>query len=171
MAVVPAEAGTPGTRAARRMRGPWIPALAGMKGQGSPAVASWGFSLGGWLAGLHLCASPAQDAAVLMTPVSNLERAVRELEFCHPIRAALAVAPANLRPLNLHSRVPCIDPVNIRLVEAQYDLFVPSPTCHELARAWKLADWDVARQSHITILTSRRDTRATIEWLASRLGK
>ena len=62
-----------------------------LKGQGSPAVASWGFSLGGWLAGLHLSASPAQDAAVLLTPVSNLERAVRQLEFCHPIRAALAV--------------------------------------------------------------------------------
>jgi dienelactone hydrolase len=140
-----------------------------LKSAGSPAVASWGFSLGGWLVGLHLCESAVQDAAVLMTPVSNLERAVAELEFCHPIRAALKVAPANLRTLNLQFRQPKIAAPNIHLVQAEYDLFVPAETYRDLAAAWRLPGWETVRESHITILTSKFASRRVIRWLDARL--
>jgi dienelactone hydrolase len=140
-----------------------------LKSAGSPRVGTWGFSLGGWLAGLHLCASPAQDAAVLMTPVSDLETAVRELEFCHPIRSALSVIPVSLAALNLHSRTPTINATRILLVEAQYDQFVPHSSYVELASAWKIEKWEPFRESHLSILISRRATRTALEWLATRL--
>lgn len=140
------------------------------RNEGASQTATWGFSLGGWLAGLHASASTAQDATILATPVANLERAVRELEFCHPIRAALAVVPVNLHPLNLATRTPRISPNRILLVEANYDLFVPSDTCAELAAAWHLPASLKVPQSHISILFSRRSMRQIIDWLESGLG-
>lgn len=142
-----------------------------LKAEGSPAVALWGYSLGGWLVGLHATASAAQDAAVLMTPVSNLQRAVAELEFCHPIRAALEVNPADLQPLNLGARRPRIDPRQIHLVEARYDQFVPGETYRELASAWKIQTWSVVPQAHISLLVSRKVTQQTIAWLLDHLRK
>ena len=139
------------------------------KSQGNPAAALWGFSLGGWLVGLHLCASAAQDAALLATPVSDLEGAVRDLEFCHPIRAALAVAPMEMRPLNLTSRQPKIAPDRILLVESEFDQFVPTQTYVELARAWGIRTWQKVPQSHISILVSRSAMRQSIEWLEQQL--
>src|SRR5262249_18113798 len=43
-----------------------------LKNQGCPSTALWGFSLGGWLVGQHICASAAQDLAILATPVMDL---------------------------------------------------------------------------------------------------
>ena len=140
-----------------------------LKAEGSPAIATWGFSLGGWLVGLHLCESSAQDAAVLTTPVSNLQRAVAELEFCHPIRAALQIVPANLESLNLPARKPKIAPEKIYMVEAAHDLFVPSATYREVADAWRLPPWEVVPQSHITVLVSKKASKQTIEWLVGQL--
>jgi dienelactone hydrolase len=140
-----------------------------LKSRGSPQAALWGFSLGGWLAGLHLCASTAQDAAILATPVSNLEQAVRELEFCHPIRSALAVAPVELRPLNLSSRRPKIAPERILLMEGRYDQFVPHSSYVELADAWGIEKWHIVSQSHLSILVSRAATWQCIEWLSAQL--
>lgn len=136
-----------------------------LKAEGSPATALWGFSLGAWLAGLHLCTSAAQDAAILLTPVSNLEKAIRDLEFCHPIRTALSVAPVDLRPLNLHAQQPKISANRILLVEARYDQFVSSKSYDELARAWQIRDWLRVPQSHISILISRSTTQRCIHWL------
>jgi dienelactone hydrolase len=140
-----------------------------LKSEGSPSTALWGFSLGAWLAGLHLCASATQDGVVLVTPVSNLEEAIRDLEFCHPIRTALSVVPANLRRLNLPSLEPKISANRILLVEAQYDQFVPAHSYHELARAWHIEKWLRVRQSHISILVSLPTTRQCIDWLRDTL--
>jgi hypothetical protein len=97
--------------------------------------------------------------------VSNLERAVQELEFCHPIRAALQVAPIDLCALNLQARTPKIAGERILVVQARDDLFVPADTYRELATAWKLPSWAIVPQSHITILVSRKAMRQSIEWL------
>ncbi len=136
-----------------------------LKSQGSPATALWGFSLGAWLAGLHLCTSTAQDAAVLVTPVSNLDQAVRNLEFCHPIRRALSVVPVDLQRLNLASQQPKISSGRILLVEGLYDQFVPGSGYPELAGAWHIENWLRVPQSHISILVSRSATRQCIAWL------
>jgi dienelactone hydrolase len=140
-----------------------------LKRCGCPGVGIWGFSLGAWLAGLHACVSGAEDASLLTTPVCQLERAVLELEFCHPIRRALEVVPVDFSPLNLDTRQPKVAPEAIRLVQAEHDLFVPAESYQVLARSWGLKDWQIEPQSHITILLSRRANRAGIEWLASRL--
>lgn len=139
--------------------------LCWLKQEGSPGTALWGFSLGGWLTGLHLCRSEAQDAAVLTTPVANLEQAVRELEFCHPIRAALQVAPVDLQSLNLAAGNPRIAPEKILLIEARYDRFVPGETYIALARSWGIKEWPRVAQSHLSILISRRVTSDCVEWL------
>jgi dienelactone hydrolase len=136
-----------------------------LKTEGSPATTLWGFSLGAWLVGLHLCTSAAQDAAILFTPVSNMEQAIRDLEFCHPIRTALAVAPAELHRLNLPVQQPKISPDRLLLVQAQYDQFVPATTYDELARIWKINNRLQLPQSHISILMSRSSARRCIDWL------
>ena len=140
------------------------------RAEGCPSTAAWGFSLGGWLVGLHLCFTSALDAAVLTTPILNLRRAVAELEFCHPIRAALAVAPVELGPLNLPSMKPSIPAESIRVEEGKYDLFIPHGTYEDLAAAWGIRDWHCAPQSHISILFSRRSARQSIEWLKTHLS-
>jgi dienelactone hydrolase len=137
------------------------------KVQGCPQTALWGFSLGGWLSGLHVCVSKAQDAAVLAIPVSNLERAISELAFCHPIRAALKVAPIPTSGLNLASHTPRISPEKILLVEGLYDLFVPADTFKKLAEAWHLRGWMQVPQSHISTLFSPSAMRGTMDWLAA----
>jgi len=106
---------------------------------------------------------------VLVTPVSNLEQAIRDLEFCHPIRTALSVAPADLHRLNLPSQQPKIPSNRILLVEARYDQFVPGQSYNALARAWHIEKWLQVPQAHISILVSRSTTRQCIDWLREQM--
>jgi hypothetical protein len=103
-------------------------------------------------------------------PVSNLERAIAELAFCHPIRAALQVAPIPTSRLNLATHQPQIRPEKILLVEGLYDLFVPAETFQKLAAAWRLPGWKQVPQSHITTLFSPSAMRGIMDWLAETLG-
>jgi hypothetical protein len=106
---------------------------------------------------------------VLTIPVSNLERAVYELEFCHPIRSALSIAPAELTALNLAAHRPKIAPDKILLVEGIYDLFVPADTVKHLASAWGIPSWKRLKQSHISMLFSRGSMRECMDWLRDTL--
>ena len=141
------------------------------RAQGCPATGLWGFSLGAWLAGLHVCHAANQDAAILTTPVSNLERGIAELPFCFPIRAALGVAPVPLGRLNLQSLRPAIQPDRILVSQGLYDLFVPPETYSTLADAWNLSGWEAVAQSHISILASPRTMRGNVAWLKETLGR
>jgi dienelactone hydrolase len=141
------------------------------KGQGCPSVGLWGFSLGAWLAGLYICTTSLADAAALTTPVSNLERAIRELAFCHPVRAALAAGPVHLRLLNLTEYRPKIPAEKILVTESRYDCFVPPETYGELAAAWELGGWSKVPQSHISILCSPKATREIARWLVNALNR
>jgi len=140
------------------------------RGQGCPAVAVWGFSLGAWLAGLYLCSTPGPAAALLTTPIPDLERAVAELPFCAPIRAALAVSPVSLAPLNLASLQPRIPPGRILLTEGGHDLFAPAGACRSLAAAWGLPAWDTFPHSHISLLFSKAAMERSMDWLAQTLA-
>ena len=137
--------------------------------QGCPRVGVWGFSLGAWLAGLYICETELASAAVLTTPVANLERAVEELSFCHPIRAGMEGCKIELSALNLSYRRPRVAAENIQVVESLYDLFVPSKTYSELANAWGLSGWEKETQGHISILISRGAMLRSIRWLENRL--
>jgi hypothetical protein len=161
-------------------------ALAGWaRAQGCPAVAIWGFSLGGWLAGLYICGETLASHAVLTTPIIDLERAVQELSFCHPVRAALAPgtlpygrgsvardasSELDLSRLNLTARKPRISPDHIHVSQCEYDLFVPPETYKQLAEAWQLPGARFCPQSHLTVLISRQSMRVTIDWLAQQLA-
>ena len=138
--------------------------------QGCPSVALWGFSLGGWLAGLHACVSDAQDAAVLTTPVPDMDEAIRTLLFCAPIRAALRTVSVDLTWLNLTSRTPVIPASRVLLHQADYDAFVSPEGYQALADAWGGIARKRDLQSHISILVSRKSNRSCIDWLARELG-
>ena len=140
------------------------------KSEGIPKVAVWGFSLGAWLAGLYVCHSALCSAAVLTTPISNLAGAVRELEFCHPIRACLNGAELDLTRLNLTQHRPLISPHAIQVMQSDYDLFAPAKEYEDLARAWNLNRWEKEPQGHISVLTSRKAMQRSIEWLAQTLA-
>ena len=140
------------------------------KAQGCQNVAVWGFSLGAWLAGLYICQSTVPSAAVLTTPIANLASAVRELQFCHPIRSAIEGTDLDLTPLNLTHYRPLIPPDAIQVMQSDYDLFAPVEEYAELARAWDLKQWEKEPHGHISILTSRRAMKRSIQWLESRLA-
>jgi pimeloyl-ACP methyl ester carboxylesterase len=139
------------------------------KSQGCSKVAVWGFSLGAWLAGLYVCHSALCSAAVLTTPISNLATAVRDLEFCHPIRACLAGDELDLTRLNLTQHRPLISPQAIQVMQSEYDLFAPAKEYDDLARAWGLNDWVKEPQGHISVLASRSAMKRSIKWLAQQL--
>jgi alpha-beta hydrolase superfamily lysophospholipase len=140
------------------------------RAEGSNGVAVWGFSLGAWLAGLHLTQSTTPAAAVLTTPVSDMKLAIETLPFCFPVRAALELTVAPVERLNLTAHRPRIAAGKILMTEALYDEFVPSITLATLAREWKLPAWQKLPQSHISILLSRRSMGLAMDWLRENLG-
>ena len=140
------------------------------RAQGCPGVAVWGFSLGAWLAGLYVCESDLAAAAVLTTPVSNLSLAVKDLAFCHPIRASIDGATLELETLNLAGRSPKIPPAAVRVTQGVYDMFVPEETYRELAASWGLDRWETVPQSHISVLLSRKTMLNSVLWLGQQFG-
>ena len=139
------------------------------KSQGCPKIAVWGFSLGAWLAGLYMCKSAVCSAAVLTTPISNMAAAVRDLQFCHPIRSCLDGSKLDLTRLNLPEHRLQISPDAIQVMQSDYDLFAPVKEYEELARAWDLSGWEKVPQGHISVLISRRAMKRSIEWLGQQL--
>lgn len=136
--------------------------------QGSPAVGFWGVSLGAWLAGLLACYESRTHFSVLMTPVNRMDRAIRELAFCEPIRRSLGDARLPLERLNLLHHRPVPSPRNILLVQSLYDLFAPSETVEELWRAWDQPDIWRFRHGHISILMSVPIMERIVRWIAQR---
>lgn len=142
--------------------------LGWLQGQGSPAVGFWGVSLGAWLAGLLACHEPRARFAVLMTPVNRMDRAIRELEFCEPIRRSLGDAILPLDRLNLLHHRPLVPSDNILLIQSRYDLFAPSETVEELWRAWNQPHIWRFRHGHISILMSLPIMERVVRWIAVR---
>jgi dienelactone hydrolase len=139
------------------------------KEQGCPNVAIWGFSLGAWLAGLYISGNTRASHAVLTTPIIDLERGVRELSFCHPIRSSIAHSSLDLSKLNLSHRKPNIPPERVLVCQSEYDLFVPNETYAQLVKSWNLSQPATCKQSHLSVLISRTSMRATAEWLSRQL--
>jgi pimeloyl-ACP methyl ester carboxylesterase len=134
--------------------------------QGCPSVGVWGISLGAWLGGLLACHDPELDFAVLLTPVPNVELAIRELDFCVPIRTALQQKDVDVSRLNLASIQPVIPPERILIVEAQHDIFAPVEVVEEVWKAWnRPAIWRV-RHGHISILLSVPLMERTVRWIS-----
>ncbi len=130
-------------------------------------VGVWGVSLGGWLCGLAARLEDALDFAVLVTPVVDLERAVRELPICRVIRTGLERRPARLRPLFLGAGKPRLSPERILLVAGRHDLFVPVETVESLAGAWRGSSFRCIDHGHISAGFSIRWNRWIARWVSS----
>lgn len=139
------------------------------KNEGCPKVGCWGFSLGGWLGGLYGTVTPAADAIVLTIPVTSMSDAIRDLAFCHPIRAAMEVVPLRTDFLDLENRKLLVNPKNLLLQEGGYDSFVKRSTYERLAGKWGIQDWVILKESHISSLVSRHSMKQGTLWLNDHL--
>jgi pimeloyl-ACP methyl ester carboxylesterase len=137
--------------------------------QGCASVSLWGYSLGGWLAGL-LCAHPRPfQAAVLMNAVARMDIAMATLPFAKPVRESMAAAPVNLDIFSLRSLKPTTD--RILIMEGMRDLFVPAGTLDDLAKHWPNAELWRMRHSHISICFGPLTLLRAVRWLASRVNE
>jgi predicted alpha/beta hydrolase family esterase len=128
-----------------------------------------GNSMGAWLGGLACCHNDRISAAALVTPVSRLDRAVRELSFCEPLRRALQGKAMDMARLNLASHKPKMSRGFMLLVEAEHDLFSPPETTEELWQAWGNPELWHQAEGHISILASSKITKRTMKWIGLRL--
>ena len=138
-------------------------------GQGCPRVSLLGFSLGAWLAGLAACHNPGISCAVLITPVSRMDRMIDETAFCEPLRQALKSKPMDLNRLNLASNKPKLTRGHLLLIIAEHDEFVPAETSKELWDAWGNPELWSAPHGHISILASTSMMKRASKWLGLRM--
>jgi pimeloyl-ACP methyl ester carboxylesterase len=144
--------------------------------EGCPAVALWGNSYGGSLAGITACRDTRLTAIVLTAPGVNLNvslsvakqmiwRRVRaELQSQQPAREAL-----NWTALNLITTRPCIPKQNILLIEAIHDLFVERKFVEELWQAWEQPDIWRLPHGHASKILAPGLTDRVVHWLSHRL--
>ena len=140
-----------------------------LKQQGAGPVGIWGISLGGWITSLIAAHDQNADAAVLMTPVVDMDRVVRELPFCEPLRRSLASSQLDLATLNPCHYSPKIPIDRLLLVQATYDLFAPAETIEQLWNKWEQPEIWRLPHGHISMLGSIPVMRRTVGWLAEKL--
>ena len=144
--------------------------------EGCPAVALWGISLGGWLAGLTVCRDARLAAVVLTVPAVRLNLSFAERIIWRRIREAWrgqrgALEALNMTPLNLTLAHPAILRDNILLIEGLRDLFVGTEGIEELWQAWGRPEIWRLPHGHITGASAPGLTGRVLRWLAPRLDK
>ena len=140
-----------------------------LSGEGVPRVSLMGFSMGAWLGGLVACHNPQVSCVVLITPVSRMDRLIEETAFCEPLRQSLKKHPMDLRRLDLAFHKPKPTRGFILMVEAEYDVFVPSDTTQELWKAWGNPEMWGLPHGHITILASSSLMKRAGKWIGLRM--
>jgi dienelactone hydrolase len=157
-----------------------IRALTGwLLGEGCPAIALWGGSYGGWLAGLTACRDARLAAVVMAVPRvgiknSRAERVIwrRSREMLQSQRVAMEMLDTT--SLNLTTTQPAIPKERILLIEASHDLFTPKEPIEELWEKWGQPDIWRLPHGHFSfslvgapcLMTSR-----VLCWLSPRLNK
>lgn len=137
--------------------------------EGYGPIALWGVSLGAWLGGLVACVEDRLQAAVLLTPVPNLEEAIENLAFCRHIRASMEGRNISAAELNLSAHRPRLAPENILIVQSLYDLFASPESVEELWRSWGRPEIWRVKHGHISVLFSVPIMSRTGRWLSGRL--
>ena len=119
-----------------------IRALTGwLLGEGCPAVALWGSSYGGWLAGLTACHDERLAAVVMAVPSVRSDRTRAGRVIWRRSRELLrrqdgALEMLDLTSLNLTTSQLIIPKENIFLIEAIHDLFAMKEPIEELWNVW-----------------------------------
>ena len=153
-----------------------IRALVGwLLGEGCPAVSLWGFSAGGWLAGLTACHDSRLACAILTVFRSRMNCFPRHRILWHRVREELerqhaAMDKLDVTPWNLVRAHPMIPKENILLMEGLHDLKVPTESIEELWRAWKQPDIWRLPHGHLSCLRNAPSlTNRVLDWLTPRL--
>jgi pimeloyl-ACP methyl ester carboxylesterase len=154
-----------------------IRALVGwLLAEGCPAVAVWGNSYGGALAGLVTCHDARLSAAVLCAPGLDLNvflSAARQVVWGGLRGELLKQQPAcealNQTVLNLATTRPCIPKDGVLLIEAMHDLFVPRESMEALWRAWGQPDIWRLPHSHSSRSLVPGLAGRVVRWLTPRL--
>ena len=155
-----------------------IRALTGwLLGQGCPSIALFGFSLGGWLAGLTATRDSRRKAIVVAVPgVRRDYRATRgERVLWTPMRQALEKQKAarealDKTPMNLTLSQPVIPKENILLIQGCYDLLVEAEQTEELWQKWKQPEIWRLLHGHISWMGVPGLTGRMLHWLSPRLN-
>ena len=114
--------------------------------RGCPAVALWGYSLGGWYAALAACRDARLAAVVLAAPGVRLNPWVSQWAVRPSIRRSLPRArkladALNLTVMNLTMTKPVIPAKNILLLEASHDsMLSPKEDAEDLWQSWGQPD-------------------------------
>jgi pimeloyl-ACP methyl ester carboxylesterase len=138
--------------------------------QGCPHVGVFGLSFGGWLTGLLSCHEPLLSYAILGTPINRMDRALRELPFCLPLKEKLEHHQLKVDSFDLVSQKPILSPDRTLLLESQHDLFAPAETIEELWLSWNKPEiWRVPH-GHISVLFSTRVMGQICQWIAYQSG-
>jgi dienelactone hydrolase len=144
--------------------------------QGCPSVALFGFSLGGWLAGLAATRDSRLKAIILALPGMRRDyRATRgERVLWTPMRKALERQKAarealDKTPMNLTLSQPVIPKENILLIQGRYDLLVEAECTDELWQKWKQPEIWRLPHGHISWIFTPGLTDRVLDWLAPRL--
>jgi pimeloyl-ACP methyl ester carboxylesterase len=153
-----------------------IRALTGwLLGKGCPAVALWGISYGGWLAGLTACRDARLASVVLTVPGVRINLPMAKLILRRGIRRAMqrqraAYESLNLCSWNLTSTQPAIPKESILLIEAIHDLVAPKEAIEELWQTWGQPDLWRLPHGHVRLgLGVPALTGRVLRWLAPRL--
>ena len=153
-----------------------IRALTGwLLNQGCPSVALFGFSLGGWLAGLAATRDSRLKAVILALPgVRRNYRATRgELILWTQMRKALEKQKAarealDKTPMNLMLSQPIIPKANILLIQGRYDLLVEAEQTEELWQKWQQPEIWRLPHGHISWMGVPGLTGRVLHWLSPR---
>ena len=153
-----------------------IRALTGwLLAEGCPAVALWGYSFGGRLAGLAVCRDARIASVVMAAPSVRMNLAIAERVVWRGVRKALQAQRAvwetlNQTALNLTLARPTIPKENILLIEAIHDLFVGREAIEDLWHAWRQPDIWRLPHGHITKSLLPGLTGRVLHWLSPRLN-
>jgi pimeloyl-ACP methyl ester carboxylesterase len=137
--------------------------------QGCPSVSLWGYSLGGWLAGLLSAHPNPFEIAVLMNPVARMDIAIGTLPFAKPARESMAAEPVDLGRFSLGLLKQTAR--RTLIMEGMRDLFVPAETLEDLAAKWPRAELWRMRHSHISICFGPVTLLRAVRWVAREVNK
>ena len=135
--------------------------------QGCPSVSLWGYSLGGWLAGLLSAHPQPFKLAVLQNAVARMDIAMATLPFAEVTRQSMAISPVNLDVFNLHNHKSNFE--RTLILEGVRDLFVPPETLDDLAARWPSTELWRMPHSHISICFGAITLFRAVRWVSRHL--
>jgi pimeloyl-ACP methyl ester carboxylesterase len=155
-----------------------IRALTGwLLGEGCPAVALWGVSMGAWYAGMAACCDARLASVVLTAPCARMNPWVEQRAVRPRIRRRLRnmrelCEGLNQTAMNLTSTRPVIPRENILLMEGIHDFMCPKNDIEHLWQSWGQPDIWRLPHGHVGVccgfvpgLSGR-----IIDWLTPRLN-